>query len=666
MSLAARSPRNRQLSERLVDQIEGVLGKKGPKWTADAVFPGGDFPVDGFKTMLLECIDRYAFLDPLVVERLARLYGTDIHRLFEGKRSIADLGRYYGAGLYDAEIDFLVAHEWAQTAEDILFRRTKLGLAHDTGSDRGRREAAAPLSACFPGERDARLSAVRQKGETTKMPGHILVIDQGTTSSRAIVYDSRLRPLASAQQEFTQHYPAPGWVEHDPEEIWESVVNCCRNALEKAGLDAGDIAGIGITNQRETTLIWDRETGKPLGRAIVWQDRRTAAQCEALRKQGLEDMVRERTGMLLDPYFAGTKLAWLLDNIPGARERAEAGRVAFGTIDSFLICRLTGGARHVTDATNASRTLLFDIRKGTWDEGLCETLSVPMSVLPEVLDCAAEFGTSDPAILGAAIPILGVAGDQQAAVIGQGCFTPGMVKSTYGTGCFALINTGDRFVLSENRLLTTIAYQLNGKITYALEGSIFMAGAVVQWLRDELRIIEAACEVGDLAANSDPELGIYMVPAFVGLGAPWWDADARGAIFGMTRNTGRAEFARAALEAVCYQTWDLIHAMHKDWGAEGDRTILRVDGGMTASDWTMQRLADILGAPIERPANLETTALGAAWLVGLQAGFWGEGDAAATDTGPTTRFEPTWEPDTRRRHIDGWRDAVRRTLVVDR
>ena len=496
------------------------------------------------------------------------------------------------------------------------------------------------------------------------MPDHILAIDQGTTSTRAIVYDKRLKPLASAQQEFPQYYPAPGWVEHDPEEIWQSVVSCCRAALDKAGLDASDIAGIGITNQRETTLIWDRDTGKPLGNAIVWQDRRTAAQCETLRQAGIEDMVRARTGMLLDPYFAGTKLAWLLDNIPGARERAKAGRVAFGTIDSFLICRLTGGARHVTDATNASRTLLFDIRKGTWDEELCETLSVPMSVLPEVLDCAAEFGTCDPSVLGAPIPIFGVAGDQQAAVIGQGCFSPGMVKSTYGTGCFALINTGDRFVLSENRLLTTIAYQLGGKITYALEGSIFMAGAVVQWLRDELEIIKAACEVGDLAAESDPELGIYMVPAFVGLGAPWWDADARGAIFGMTRNTGRAEFARAALEAVCYQTADLINAMHKDWGAEGDNTILRVDGGMTASDWTMQRLADVLGAPIERPANLETTALGVAWLVGLQAGFWGEGERVAADADATTRFEPVWDAAMRDRRIEGWRDAVRRTLVA--
>lgn len=495
------------------------------------------------------------------------------------------------------------------------------------------------------------------------MSEYILAIDQGTTSSRAIVYDSRLHPIASVQQEFMQHFPAPGWVEHDPEEIWESVVSCCRQALEKAGLGAGDIAGIGITNQRETTLIWNRATGKPLGRAIVWQDRRTASECEALRQAGIEDMVRDRTGMLLDPYFAGTKLAWLLDNVPGARQSAETGELAFGTIDSFLIWRLTGGVRHVTDATNASRTLLFNIKTGAWDEDLCRALKVPVSVLPEVLDCAADFGTSDPAVLGAAIPIRGVAGDQQAAMIGQGCFRPGMVKSTYGTGCFALINTGDRFVLSDNRLLTTIAYRLEGRTTYALEGSIFMAGAVVQWLRDELEIIHAACEAGDLAAESDPELGIYMVPAFVGLGAPWWDADARGAIFGLTRNAGRREFARAALESVCFQTRDLVDAMHKDWGAGEGETILRVDGGMTASDWTMQRLADILGAPIERPLNLETTALGAAWLVGLQIGLWCQSDVMTAAAGTATCFTPEWEEDMRHKRLDGWHEAVRRTLV---
>ncbi len=495
------------------------------------------------------------------------------------------------------------------------------------------------------------------------MSDHILAIDQGTTSSRAIVYDARLRPIASAQEEFKQYFPAPGWVEHDPEDIWESVVSCCRAAIEKAGVGAGEIAGIGITNQRETTLIWDRETGKPLGRAIVWQDRRTAAQCEKLRQAGIEDMVRERTGMLIDPYFAGTKLAWLLDNTPGARQGALEGRVAFGTVDSFLIWRLTGGGEHVTDATNASRTLLYDIRTGTWDAELCEALSVPVSVLPEVRDCAAAFGTTDPDILGAAIPIRGVAGDQQAAVIGQGCFRPGMVKSTYGTGCFALINTGDRFIASENRLLTTIAYRLDGRTTYALEGSIFMAGAVVQWLRDVLGLIESSQKAGELAAQSDPELAVYMVPAFVGLGAPWWDAEARGAIFGMTRNTGRPELVRAALEAVCFQTHDLVEAMHKDWGAVGGETILRVDGGMSASDWTMQRLADVLGAPIERPADLETTARGAAWLAGLQAGLWSETDLSAQEQGSSTRFTPQWDAETRKRRIDGWHDAVRRTLV---
>jgi glycerol kinase len=495
------------------------------------------------------------------------------------------------------------------------------------------------------------------------MPDHILAIDQGTTSSRAIVYDSRLRPVASAQQEFKQYFPAAGWVEHDPEEIWESVVACCRRVLKKADLAASAIAGIGITNQRETTLLWDRQTGKPLGRAIVWQDRRTAGQCEVLRQSGIESLVRARTGLLLDPYFSGTKLAWMLDNIAGARRLAEEGRVAFGTMDTFLIWRLTGGVRHVTDATNASRTLLYNIRTGDWDRELCKALSVPISVLPEVEDCAAEFGTCEPDLFGGAIPIRGVAGDQQAAVVGQGCFRPGMVKSTYGTGCFVLINTGDRCVLSENNLISTIAYRLAGKTAYALEGSIFMGGAVVQWLRDELKIIESASEVGDLAAKSNPDIDVYMVPAFVGLGAPWWDADARGTIFGLTRNAGRPELARAALEAVCFQTYDLINAMQKDWGAEGRETILRVDGGMAASDWTMQRLADTLGTSVERPANLETTALGAAWLAGFQAGLWSEAGPAVSDAETTTRFAPEWDDETRQRRIGGWHEAVRRTLV---
>jgi len=491
---------------------------------------------------------------------------------------------------------------------------------------------------------------------------HILAIDQGTTSSRAIVFDAAMRPVASAQEEFTQHFPASGWVEHEVSDIWETVISTCSAALDKAGIAAGDLAGVGITNQRETTLLWDRATGEPVHRAIVWQDRRTSALCEALREAGHEAMVQHRTGLLLDPYFSGTKLAWLLDNVEGARARAEAGDLLFGTVDSYLIWRLTGGAAHVTDATNAARTLLYNIREGVWDAGICALLNIPMGLLPEVRDCAAHFGDTLPELLGAPVPILGVAGDQQAATIGQACFAPGMMKSTYGTGCFALLNTGDTLVESRTRMLGTIAYQFGGQPTYALEGSIFIAGAVVQWLRDGLKIIEKAGETQGLAEAADPAQELYLVPAFTGLGAPYWDAECRGAIYGLTRSSGPAEFARAALESVGFQTRDLWEAMRADWGGAGEGSILRVDGGMSASDWSMQFLADILGAPVHRPEVLETTALGAAWLAGMQAGIYPDRDGFAATWALEREFVPVMDAGRREARYAGWKDAVARTL----
>ena len=491
-------------------------------------------------------------------------------------------------------------------------------------------------------------------------PTAILAIDQGTTSSRAIVFAPDATVIASASQEFEQHFPASGWVEHEAEDLWQTVVATCREALAKARMDAGDIAAIGITNQRETTLVWDRATGKALHRAIVWQDRRTAAFCDELKAQGHEADATARTGLLLDPYFSGTKVGWILDHVDGARARAEAGELCFGTVDSWLIWKMTNGARHVTDATNAARTLMFNITDNDWDDAMLAMLGVPRAMLPEVLDCAADFGTTD--MLGAPVPIYGVAGDQQAATIGNACFDPGMVKSTYGTGCFALLNTGTDRVASTNRLLTTIAYRLDGETTYALEGSIFMAGATVQWLRDGLGILSDAAQSGTMAAKADPEQDVYLVPAFTGLGAPHWDAHARAALYGMSRSTGPNEITRAGLEAVCYQTLDLIDAMKADWQTGAEQTVLRVDGGMVASDWTMQCLADILDAPVDRPTLLETTALGAAWLAGNRAGLWpdraGFGEAWALDR----RFEPKMDSDTRARKIAGWRDAVRRTL----
>ncbi|MFC3118654.1 FGGY family carbohydrate kinase [Jhaorihella thermophila] len=400
---------------------------------------------------------------------------------------------------------------------------------------------------------------------------HILSIDQGTTSTRAILFDRGMRVVAIAQQEFTQHYPQAGWVEHDPEEIWRTTVAVCRGALDKAGLSAADLAGIGITNQRETTVVWDRATGKAIHNAIVWQDRRTARLCETLRREGHEAQITARTGLLLDPYFSGTKVRWIFDNVPDARERAGRGELAFGTIDSFLIWRLTGGKVHATDATNAARTLLFDIHSGAWSEEICGLLDVPMSLLPEVRNCSADFGTTDPALLGGAVPILGVAGDQQAATIGQACFAPGMMKSTYGTGCFALLNTGETPVASKNRMLTTVAYQLDGKRTYALEGSIFVAGAAVQWLRDGLGIIDSAAQSGELAQQADPAQDVILVPAFTGLGGTLLESRLPGAMFGLTRNSGPAEFARAALESVGFQTRDLLGAMQARIGAAARR-----------------------------------------------------------------------------------------------
>ena len=502
----------------------------------------------------------------------------------------------------------------------------------------------------------------KEMGSDMTRSAYVLAIDQGTTSTRAIVFDAAMAPRASAAKELKQFYPASGHVEHDLEEIWASVLDTCRAAMQQAGVGAADIAAIGITNQRETTAVWDRATGAPVHRAIVWQDRRTAATCAALKKAGHEKLFVKKTGLLLDPYFSGTKAAHILDSVRGARARAARGELAFGTIDTFLVWRLTGGRVHATDATNASRTLMFDIHKGQWDDQLLKLLNVPRAMLPEVRDCAADFGESEAALFGAAIPIRGVAGDQQAAAVGQACFKPGMMKSTYGTGCFALLNTGDKAITSKNRLLTTIAYQLNGKRSYALEGSIFIAGAAVQWLRDGLKVIASASESGGLAAAADPAQDVVLVPAFTGLGAPYWDAQCRGALYGLTRGTTAKELARAALESVCTQTRDLLEAMRKDWGGRG-RTVLRVDGGMVASDWTMQRLADILGVEVDRPQVLETTALGAAYLAGMQVGLYPQPAVFARTWKLETRFKPKMKPQEREARYALWKDAVSRTLT---
>jgi len=494
------------------------------------------------------------------------------------------------------------------------------------------------------------------------MTGNILAIDQGTTSSRAIVFDDTFSIRAVAQEEFPQHFPASGWVEHDADDLWQTTLRTARKALAKAGLGASEIAAIGITNQRETVVVWDRRTGKAIHRAIVWQDRRTAGFCAELKAAGHEAMVTEKTGLLLDPYFSGTKLAWILDNVDGARAAAEAGDLAFGTVDSFLLWHLTGGAVHATDATNASRTLLYNIHDNDWDDALLQLLRVPRAMLPEVRDCAFDFGATEPGLFDGTIAVRGIAGDQQAATLGNACFSPGMVKSTYGTGCFALINTGADAIASKNRLLTTIAYRLDGETTYALEGSIFIAGAAVQWLRDGLGIIGDAAQSGELAEAADPGQTVVLVPAFTGLGAPYWDAHARGALFGLTRNSGPKELARAALESVCFQSHDLIEAMRGDWSGGASDTVLRVDGGMVASNWTMQRLADILNAPVDRPEILETTALGAAWLAGHQAGVWPGQSGFSGAWRLDRRFEPAMDDAVRSGKLAAWKDAVSRTL----
>ena len=495
------------------------------------------------------------------------------------------------------------------------------------------------------------------------MPDHILSIDQGTTSSRVIIFSAAGDIVAMAQREFKQHYPNGGWVEHDPEEVWRSVVEPLADVFDQCDLTVEDIATIGITNQRETTLIWDKKTGEPIYPAIVWQDRRTADTCRKWAADAeLNNYVTETTGLLLDPYFSASKIHWLLENVEGARERAEAGELAFGTMDTYLIWRLTGGKSHKTDATNASRTLLFDIGKQCWDEHLLDTFCIPRNLLPEVCDCASDFGILNETILGKAIPIQGVAGDQQAALIGQACFDKGMAKSTYGTGCFMILNTGETPLCSQNRLLTTVGYRINGKVTYALEGSIFMAGATVQWLRDGLKLIDDAAESEALAQRARENNGVFMVPAFTGLGAPYWDPDARGAILGLTRDTGINEIVAAGLQSVCYQTKDLQKAMESD-GARP--TTLRVDGGMANNDWVMGFLADILGAEVQRPTVTESTAQGAAFLAGLQAGIYQSLDDVRECWAQDEVFTPRLTKAERDEAYAGWQEAVDRIRCKD-
>ena len=493
------------------------------------------------------------------------------------------------------------------------------------------------------------------------MGPYILVIDQGTTSSRAIIFDAEQNIAGMGRMDFTQHHPATGWIEHVPDEIWATCLWACKTALRKAGISTYDLAGISITNQRETSIVWERATGRAIYNAIVWSDRRTAATCARLRQAGHEAQVQHKTGLLLDPIFSATKVSWILDHVEGARERAMAGELAFGTVDSFLIYRLTGRLVHATDASNASRTSLFNIRTGAWDPELLDIFDVPPAILPEVRDSADDYGFSDPSILGTQVPIHGVVGDQQAALIGQACFEPGMAKSTYGTACFALLNTGAEPVRSDNRLLTTIAYRLAGQTTYALEGAIFTVGGALQWLRDDLGLIEDWKEVDRLAAAADPALPVYMVPAFFGLGAPWWDNDARGAIYGLTRGVRRPELVRAALEAVAYQSSDLFDAMRKDWPAARD-IVLRLDGGLVASSWTMQFLADIIDRPLDCSRLNETPALGAAWLSAWKAGIWPDAKGFAAQRREEQQFVPRMPEEVRSSRLAGWYQAVHRTL----
>ncbi len=637
----------RRLSEAALKKLKPWFPKMPGPWTREASLPGGDFAVDG-AAALGRRADGGARLSG---RRLGAPAGAHLRHRCRGGAGRGAHGRGAGPAL----------RRRPDRGRGALADGARVGADGD-----GRAVAAHAAGPAPDGRRggragrvDARAGRDRRRGD---MKDCVLAIDQGTTSTRALVFDRDLRVVAQAQREFPQHFPKSGWVEHDPEDIWTSSLETAREAVGAVGVER--IAAIGIANQRETTMVWERATGRPIANAIVWQDRRTAAECERLKPH--EALVTERSGLLLDPYFSGTKIAWLLDNVDGARERAERGELAFGTVDTWLIWRLTEGARHVTDATNASRTLLYDIRRGQWDDDLCDLLRVPAALLPEVLDSAAEFGATT--LLGDEIPVLGVAGDQQAATVGQACFRPGMIKSTYGTGCFAVLNTGDQPVASKNRLLTTIAYRLDGHTTYALEGAIFVAGAAVQWLRDGLGIIGSAAETGALWDGADPAQSVYLVPAFTGLGAPHWDAAARGALFGLTRNTGPAELARAALESVGYQTRDLLEAMKRDWqgdsGPAEARSVLRVDGGMAASDRAMQFLADICDAPVDRPPLLETTALGAAWLAGMRAGLYPGPEDFARGWACERRFEPAMDAGTRTAKIAGWDDAVRRTLTA--
>ena len=494
-----------------------------------------------------------------------------------------------------------------------------------------------------------------------KKSTYVLSIDQGTTSSRGVIFDKNYEIVSIGQNEFTQFFPDSGWVEHDPEEIWMSTLESCRSALKESKIEPSQIRAVGITNQRETTVVWDKDTGKPIYNAIVWQDRRTSDQCQNLKDLGHESLVNEKTGLLLDPYFCATKIAWILDNVSGARQKANEGQLLFGTIDCFLMWRLSNQQIHSTDATNACRTMLYNIHDGCWDEDLLKLFDIPSSMLPKVCDNAADFGKVDESIFGSEIPITASIGDQPSALVGQACFQPGMVKSTYGTGCFVLINTGYEPVKSNNKLLTTLAFQVNGKTCYALEGSIFVAGAAVQWLRDGLKFIESAQESESLAMQADDSQDVYLVPAFVGLGAPYWDPDCRGALFGMTRNTGPAEITKATLESVCYQTSDLLSAIAKDLG-EGKLSAIRVDGGMAASNWTMQMLSDLVELPVDRPKNLETTALGAAYLAGMQIGFYPSMSDFSDSWQSDSQFNSKMTSDSRERKLAGWKDAVKRTL----
>jgi glycerol kinase len=491
------------------------------------------------------------------------------------------------------------------------------------------------------------------------MPKYILALDQGTTSSRAILFNQEAHIVAVAQQEFPQIYPQPGWVEHNPQAIWEAQLSVAQQVLAKQGASASDIAAIGITNQRETTILWDRETGEPIYNAIVWQDRRTAAFCDQLKAEGFDKTIKEKTGLVTDAYFSGTKVAWILDNVPGAREKAEAGKLAFGTIDSFLVWRLTGGRLHITDVSNASRTMLYDIHKHWWSTTMLKRLNIPNSILPQVVASSMIYGETDPGLFGQAIPLAGIAGDQQAATFGQACYAPGLVKNTYGTGCFMLMNTGKDAIPSKNNLLTTVAWTVGeNPMQYALEGSVFIAGAAIQWLRDELKLVENASETEALARSVENTGGVYVVPAFVGLGAPYWDQYARGTIVGLTRGSGREEIVRATLESIAYQTRDVLEAMRADSGLT--LPAIRVDGGAVRNDFLMQFQADILNVPVQRPAVTETTALGAAYLAGLAVGFWKSQEEISAKWNVERTFEPAMPADQRDSLYAGWKRAVER------